>query len=148
MKKVFNILLVLTFLLPTILFVGCGKDNSALSVKNSIFYITKATCKGADISKPYTDAHMKIVFQEETFIVEYSESGKEDYGYYLGTFTINDNIINFTITEAGGTYSNYENDKDKQISVFTSLRYQKKKLYTEFAKNAAIYSFTLETKSK
>ena len=45
------------------------------------------------------------------------------------------------------TYSDYENKSEKAISVFKSLRFKKGKLYTEFAYNGSIYSFTLETKA-
>ena len=148
MKKVFSLVLSFMLIIPAVLFCACSKGDNASAVKNKIYYVTKVTSKGEDVSKPYVDNNMKIIFYNNTFMVEYSNSSdKTNYGYYLGTFTTNEMEVIFTVTEAGGVYENYENKPEKEISVFKSLRYSKNKLYTEFAYNGAIYNFTLEQKS-
>lgn len=147
MKKVLSLVIAMMLILPVTLLGACSKNEGANAVKNKIYYVTKVTSKGEDISKPYTDNNMKIVFYNNTFMVTYSVDGDKNYGYYLGTFTTSELDIIFTVTEAGGTYENYAQNPEKKVSVFSSLRYSNKKLYTEFAYNGGIYNFTLEEKS-
>jgi len=147
MKKFINCFALILLLIPVIVFSGCKNSNNASSVRNRVYYVTKASHKDNDISKSFTDKNMKIIFQETTFMVEFSNENAIDYGYYLGTYSTNEDVVVFTVTDAGGTYTNYENNPEKNFSVFSSLKYKKGKLYTEFVLNNSIYSFTLEVKN-
>lgn len=147
MKRFFGIVLVCLAFIPALTLGACSKKENASAVKNKIYYVTKVISQGKDISKAYTDANMKIIFYKENFIVEYNHKESSNYGYYLGNFTTKDLNITLNVTEAGGIYKNYQTDAEKKASVFSSLRYTNKKLYTEFAYNGTIYSFTLEEKS-
>ena len=147
MKKIFSLLMVCLALIPACLFGACSKQEDASAVKNKIYYVTKVYCKGEDISKQYTDANMRIIFYDENFQVEVSnENDSKNYGYYIGTFTTDEMEIYFDVTESGGVYEHYNENPERKVSVFSTLRYSSKKLYAEFAYGGSIYSFTLEQK--
>jgi len=148
MKKILTLILSLVLIFPACLLVGCKDDkNNASSVKNTVYYITKVTKKTEDITKEYTDGNFKIIFQDKLFLAEiYDEKTPSKYGYYSGTYSTNEDKVNFEVTEAKGYYSDYKTVKTKGLSVFTSLRYKNGKLYTELVLDGNIYSFTLEQK--
>ena len=147
MKRFLYCISLILLLVPTIIFAGCKDSNKASSVKNKIYYVTNVVRNGDNISKEFTDKNLRIIFLENSFIVEFSHEKESDYGFYLGTFTTNDDIVNLSISEVGGTYTNYQSNPKKNFSVFKSFRYRKGILTAEFVLNSSIYSFTLKQNS-
>ena len=149
MKKILNLFLVCILTIPAFCLAGCNGTDISKNIKNQTFYVTKAQQKNSDVSSLYVDAAMNIVFNEETFKVEFSnQEDTTNYGYYQGTYLIKEDHIFLTVTEAGGSYRDYKLKPDKEASVFSRLRYIDGKLFAEFVFNGAIHSFTLETKEK
>ena len=149
MKKILNLFFVCCLILPVMCFAGCKGSTVAKNVKNKTYYVVSAQQKNNDISDYYVGKQMRIQFLDNTFKVEISTTdNSSNYGYYSGTFRIKDDIIYLTITEHGGYYLDYENLSEKQVSVFSSLRYIEGKLFSESVFNGSIYSFTLEQQNK
>ncbi len=148
MKKIFSLILIALMIAPVSILAGCSSDkNKASNVRNTVYYVTKATKKDVDVSKKYTDGNMKIIFYNDLFEVEiYNEENIANYGKYWGTFSTKDDVVSFTIDGASGYFNQYEVSAEKRVAVFKTLRYNDKKLYTELVDGGDIYSFVLEQK--
>jgi len=146
MKKIISFILVCLAFVPTLLFAGCSNnDTDASAVKNTIYYVTSAQKDSVDTTETYVNANMKIIFYDDLFKVEYSDQNNQaEYGYYLGTFTTNEDLVTLNTTEYGGTFIDYENNTARQECVFSILKYNKGKLTTAFTNKGSIVKYTLE----
>lgn len=150
MKRFLSIFaIILIIIVPTLCFVGCKNKDTAKSVVNRTYYVTKVVKDGQNISSTATKKHMRIVFMEDNFKIELGDSvDTASYGYYYGTYSIDDNNITLNTKKYGGTLYNATTDKTKGDFVLKNLRYRSGKLYTEFINNHCILQYTLELKNK
>lgn len=149
MKKFLGIFVLLLAIIPALCFVGCKNNDTAKSVVNRTYYVTKVVKDGNNISSSVTNKHMRIVFMEDYFKIELGDpSNTSSYGYYYGKYEIKDEDIILTTTNYGGTLYNATKDKTKGDYLFKKLSYRSGKLFTVFINNHCILQYTLELKTK
>lgn len=149
MKKFLSIFAVMCLLIiPSLCFVGCKNDDNAQTVINRTYYVTKVVKDGQNTSAYATKNKMRIVFMENNFKVEIGDStNSTTYGYYYGTFEIDENNISLNISHYGGIWATAASDINLKDYIIKNLEYRSGKLHTEFINNHCILQYTFELPS-
>ena len=146
MKKILAIIVVIVLIaIPFVLFAGCKKDNNnAESVRNRSYYVTSVKRDNEDITATVTENKIKIIFTTENFKVERGINTEPNYGFYMGTYTIEEDKVILTTTSSGGTFAGINYTSLLKDYYFTTLYYKNSKLHTEFVNGNLIFQYTFE----
>ena len=136
-KKWFYALAMVVLVIPALLFVGCGKTGTAKDVKNRTFYV-KTAYKDMQVYQEAIDNNLRISFFDDYFKVEY---GLENVGYYLGTYTAENDTVELTTTDAGGGFTL---ESIPTSIKFSHLKYSKSVLSIEFVDKGVVVRYTFE----
>lgn len=149
MKKFLSIFAIICVLIvPSFCFVGCKNGSSAETVVNRTYYVTKVVKDGQNISSNATKNKMRVVFMEDNFKMEIGEStNPTTYGFYYGTYVIDENDIVLNISHYGGIWQLAASSTELKDYVIKSLTYRNGKLHTEFINNHCILQYTFELPS-
>ena len=145
MKKFISIFAVCLLIIPALCFTGCKNNRGAESVINRTYYVTKLMRDNQNVSASATNGNMRISFGNNYFKVEIGqEAVPAYYGFYTGTYSINDNDIALNIKTYGGIWSDAGTNSTKKDFVVKNLSYRKGNLFTEFISNNDILQYTFE----
>ena len=146
MKKVVCFLLAFLAIIPGIFLAGCKDKDTAENVRNRTYYVTMFKIDSVDKTSTKTNQKMRIIFTDDNFkMVIGEESNAATYGYYLGTYTIEDNTITLKTTKSGGTLENIKKSATLKDYLIETLYYNEGTLHSEFVNNGNIiqYQFKL-----
>ena len=149
MKKIIGIIAIILCIaiIPVFFLVCCKKDDyDTKSIVNRTYYVTKVMRDNQNVSTMATNDNMRINFGNNFFKVEIGQEAiPSSYGFYTGTYSIDENDISLTIKTYGGIWANAQSSSAKKDFVLKSLIFQKGKLHTEFINNNDILQYTLES---
>ena len=150
MKKIFSFILVCLIIIPATILVGCGNDDyNAKNVRNKTYYLTSLIKDSANITSTLSEKNARIFFSEDHFKFEISNTtDTENYGYYLGTYTIDEGKFTLKATEFGGYLADAKTATAKQHLVLEKLNYYKDVLTIEFVCNNSIYQYQFKIPKK